>query len=40
LGILDNLEGAWDEDFVFESKPMPLTDDMGRKIFWEEDSDK
>ena len=36
MGILDNLESAWDEEFVFESKPMPITDNMGREIFWED----
>lgn len=36
MGILDNLESAWDEEFVFESKPMPVTDDMGREKFWED----
>jgi hypothetical protein len=30
MGILDNLENAWDNDFMFESKPMPSTDNMGR----------
>jgi hypothetical protein len=32
MGILDNLENAWDEDFLFESKPMPVTDNMGRPV--------
>ena len=32
MGILDNLENAWDEDFLFESKPMVSTDNMGRPI--------
>ena len=61
MGILDNLENAWDEEFFFdspiykpemenlsqklfsetvcaecESKPMPITDNMGREIFWED----
>jgi len=36
MGILDNLENAWDEDFLFESKPIPVTDSMGRDIFWED----
>lgn len=36
VGILDNLEGAWDEEFLFESKPMPITDNMGREVFWED----
>jgi hypothetical protein len=36
MGILDNLENAWDEDFLFESKPMPVTDNMGRETFWED----
>ncbi len=36
MGILDNLESAWDEEFLFESKPMPITDNMGREVFWED----
>ncbi len=43
MGILDNFENAWDVDFQeepkapeFESKPMPVTDSMGREIFWED----
>ena len=36
MEILDNLEGAWDEDFQFESKPMTVTDSMGREAFWED----
>jgi hypothetical protein len=32
MGILDNFENAWDADFLFESKPMPITDNMGRTI--------
>jgi hypothetical protein len=28
MGILNNFENAWDEEF--ESKPMPETDNMGR----------
>jgi len=32
MGILDNLENAWDEEFLFESNPIPVTDNMGRKI--------
>ena len=31
MGILDNLENAWDINFQFESKPMPVTDNMGRE---------
>lgn len=30
MGILENFENAWDIDFQFESKPMPVTDNMGR----------
>ena len=30
MSILDNLENAWDEEFSFESKPMPNKDNMGR----------
>ena len=33
MGILDNLENAWDEEFSFESKPIKETDNMGREIF-------
>jgi hypothetical protein len=36
MGILDNLENAWDNEFEFESKSMPVTDGMGRQIFWED----
>jgi hypothetical protein len=61
MGILDNLEEAWDDEFNFdspiykpemenlskkifsemvcaecESKPMPVTDNMGKEIFWED----
>jgi hypothetical protein len=30
MGILDNLENAWDDEFQFESKPMEETDNIGR----------
>lgn len=36
MGILDNFESAWDEDFQFESKPIPETDNLGREKFWED----
>jgi hypothetical protein len=36
MGILDNLENAWDNEFEFESKPMPVNDGMGRQTFWED----
>jgi len=36
MGILDNLENAWDEDFSFESKPIANTDAMGREVFWDD----
>ena len=36
MGILDNLEGAWDEDFQFESKPIVETDAIGREKFCED----
>ena len=36
MGILENFENAWDVDFQNESKPMPVTDSMGREIFWED----
>lgn len=35
MGFLDNLENSLD-DFLFESKPMPVTDNMGREVFWED----
>jgi hypothetical protein len=34
MGILDNLENAWDPEFQFESTPISDTDNMGREIFW------
>jgi len=36
MGILDNLENAWDEEFLFESKPIVEKDSMGREKFWED----
>jgi hypothetical protein len=36
MGILDNFENAWDDNFEFESKPMPVTDNLGREQFWED----
>ena len=41
MGILDNFENAWDievrpENPKFESSPFPVTDNMGREIFWED----
>jgi hypothetical protein len=36
MGILDNFENALNDNFEFESKPMPETDAMGREIFWED----
>ena len=36
MGILDNLEFAWDQEFNFESKPIPVTDSMGRETFWDD----
>jgi hypothetical protein len=36
MGILDNLENAWDEEFFFESKPIVETDAMGKEKFWED----
>jgi len=43
MGILENFENAWDIEFQeepkapeFESKPMPITDNMGRETFWED----
>ena len=43
MGILDNLENAWDievrpepQNPKFESSPFPEIDNMGREIFWED----
>ena len=36
MGILDNLENAWDEEFSFESKPMSEIDNLGNDKFWGE----
>ena len=36
MGILDNLENAWEKDLSIESNPMTVTDNMGREIFWED----
>ena len=36
MGILDNLENAWEKELSIESKPMPVIDNMGREIFWED----
>ena len=36
MGILDNLENAWDPEFQFESKPIIEKDAMGREKFWED----
>lgn len=36
IGFFDNLENAWDENLSLESKPMPVTDNMGREKFWED----
>lgn len=35
MGILDNFESAWDEEFVFESKPITEKDNMGRPTTYE-----
>ena len=32
MGILDNLENAWDENFEFESKPLIEINNLGEKI--------
>ena len=44
MGILDNLENAWDievrpepQNPKFESSPFPVTDNMGRDKFWQEE---
>jgi hypothetical protein len=36
MGILNNLENAWDPEFQFESKPIIETDAIGREKFWED----
>ena len=37
MGILDNLENAWDIDSQSESSPMPIIDNMGRTTStWQE----
>lgn len=36
MGILDNFENALEDNFEFESKPMPEIDAMGREKFWED----
>ena len=43
MGILDNLENSWDLEVrpepsnpQFESSPFPVTDNMGREVFWED----
>lgn len=36
MGILENLEKAWDPEFQFESNPIPETDNIGREMFWED----
>ena len=36
MGILDNLENAWDQDFQFEYKQVYEKDSMGREKFWED----
>jgi len=36
MGILDNFENAWDDDFQFESKPISEKDAVGREKFWED----
>jgi hypothetical protein len=34
MGILDNLENAWDDNFEFESKPMKDVDNLGIDKKW------
>jgi hypothetical protein len=38
MGILDNLENAWEIEGQpeFESTPISETDNMGREVFWED----
>lgn len=33
---LNNTEKSWTEEFLFESKPMPVTDSAGREVFWDD----
>ncbi len=33
---MKNSEIAWDEEFSFESNPIPETDNLGREKFWED----
>jgi hypothetical protein len=32
MGILDNLEAAWDDQFQFESNPIIQTNNLGEKV--------
>jgi hypothetical protein len=32
MGILDNFESAWDQEFHFESNPIIETNNLGEKI--------
>ena len=32
MGILDNFESAWDDQFQFESKPIIETNNLGEKL--------
>ncbi len=32
MGILDNFESAWDEEFQFESKPLIEKNNLGDRI--------
>jgi hypothetical protein len=36
MGILDNLENAWDNEANFESGKIVETDAMSREKFWED----
>jgi hypothetical protein len=33
---MKNSETAWDQEFSFESNPIPETDNLGREKFWED----
>jgi hypothetical protein len=37
MGILDNIENAWDKDFQWESKPIVETNSMGEPEIDKED---
>ena len=40
MGILDNFESAWDDQFQFESKPIIETNNLGEKLQGIDESDE